>query len=102
MAVLTFIRMRKHSFILTSSLSIFIIGVKYLLSGHNASSCRVSHKVNPYDGANVLCLGEDWPSLNVTVKVHGNKEASLLSKQAEYASVEAAEEASGVTSETLT
>lgn len=98
MAVSTFIRMRKHSFILTSSLSSFIIGIKYLLSGHNASSCRVSHRANPYDGANVLCLGEDSLSLNVTVKVHGSKEASLLSKRAESASLE---EAGGVTSETL-
>lgn len=49
MAALTFIRMRKHSFISTSSLSVFIIGIKHLLSGHNASSCRVSHKVNLYN-----------------------------------------------------
>lgn len=48
-AALTFIRMRKHSFILTSSLSVFIIGIKCLLSGHNASSCRVSHNVNLYN-----------------------------------------------------
>lgn len=100
-AASTFIRMRKHSFILTSSLSVFIIGIKYLLSGHNASSCRVSHKVNLYNGTNMLCLGENWQSLNVTLKVHSNKQASLLSKQAESALVEVAEETVGVTSETL-
>lgn len=48
-AASTFIRMRKHSFILTSSVSVFIIGIKYLLSGYNASSRRVSHEVNLYN-----------------------------------------------------
>lgn len=47
------------------------------------------------------CLGEDWQSLNVTTKVHSNIHVSLLSKQAESALVEVAEEAVGVTSETL-
>lgn len=49
----------------------------------------------------MLCLGEDWQRLNVRLKVHGNKQASLLSKQVESASAEVAEEAVGVTSETL-
>lgn len=80
-AALTFIRMRKHSFILTSSLSVFIIGIKYLLSGHNASSCRVSHRVNLYNGAKVLLWGEGWQCPNVTLKVQGNKQPSLLSEE---------------------
>lgn len=50
----------------------------------------------------MLCLGEDWQSLNITLKVHGNKQASLLSEQVESALVEVPEEAVGVTSETLT
>ena len=49
----------------------------------------------------MLRLGEDWQSLNVTLDVHGNKQAALLSKQAESALVEVAEEAIGVASETL-
>lgn len=57
--------------------------------------------MNLYNGTNVLCLGENWQSLNVTLKVHSNKQASLLSKQAESALVEVAEETVGVTSETL-
>lgn len=47
------------------------------------------------------CLGEDWQSLNVTFEVHGNKQASLLYKQAEPAMVVVAEEAISVISETL-
>lgn len=61
----------------------------------------MNHKVNLHNSANVLCLGEDWQSLNVTLKVHGNKQVSVLFKQVESASVEVADEAIGVTSETL-
>lgn len=40
----------------------------------------------------MLCLGGDWQSLNVTLKVQGDIQASLLSVQAESALVEVAEE----------
>lgn len=39
--------------------------------------------MNLYNWADVLCLREDWQSLNVTLEVQGHKQALLLSKQAE-------------------